>query len=265
MGGSLDGVFRYVKSNGVCSSESYPYLARLDSCRANSCTKVLGPGVVLDTGYVPKGSTSAFIAALQDGPISVLINADQVVFTAYRSGIIPASACTESPLNHAVLLVGYGVLDGKRYWRIKNSWGSWWGNGGYAYMERLGDDVVTLGPCGLLYYGRFHVLKYEPPDRGVFVAVVLVLLLMLVIGIISLIIFKRKKISGRVARPKWMQKADHPESIVPHQDDKMKSLFSSVRDVFRPVPPQFNGSHLVGPSAHVPIYLQKTRSSAPTN
>ena len=45
---------------------------------------------------------------------------------AYKSGIFD-SPCCEAPIDHAVLVVGYGTEDGQDYWLVKNSWGTHYG------------------------------------------------------------------------------------------------------------------------------------------
>lgn len=62
---------------------------------------------------------------------------------------------------HAIEIVGWGEEQGKKYWIIKNSWGTDWGRGGYFYMARgtntcqIEDNIVTGVP------DFFYPVDYE--------------------------------------------------------------------------------------------------------
>jgi C1A family cysteine protease len=80
-------------------------------------------------------------AALNKQPVSVAIEADQMAFQAYTSGVITSGCGTN--LDHGVLAVGYGTLNGEPYFLVKNSWGPSWGDQGYV---RIGQK----NQCGIL-------------------------------------------------------------------------------------------------------------------
>merc|ERR1712039_810566 len=80
------------------------------------------------------GDEDALKAAVSKQPVSVAIEADKSAFQLYRSGVLDSSSCG-TKLDHGVLVVGYGT-DGKDYWKVKNSWGSSWGESGYIRMVR---------------------------------------------------------------------------------------------------------------------------------
>jgi cathepsin F len=75
--------------------------------------------------------------------MSIALNADYLQF--YRKGISAPKHCDPKNLNHAVLLVGYGVdaETGIEFWTVKNSWGVKWGELGYFRIKR------GVGMCGV--------------------------------------------------------------------------------------------------------------------
>jgi len=62
-------------------------------------------------------------------------------FHNYESGVM--SDCSNKGcdhdylnINHAMLIVGWGVLSGEKYWYVRNSWGTGWGLKGYIMLAR---------------------------------------------------------------------------------------------------------------------------------
>ncbi len=49
-------------------------------------------------------------------------------------------------VNHAVVATGYGVENGVKYWNVKNSWSTDWGELGYFKIER-GTNMCAISQC----------------------------------------------------------------------------------------------------------------------
>ena len=82
------------------------------------------------------------------------IEADKLSFQFYRSGVYTASNCGTN-LDHGVLLVGYGEVDGNKYWKVKNSWGTVWGDEGYIKLGRGDEYNNGSGQCGMLMQASY--------------------------------------------------------------------------------------------------------------
>lgn len=133
----------YYSNAGVCSESSYAYKATDGYCGASSCDAVLPRGTV--TGHQNVGQTSSALkSALSSQPVSVTVNAGQLQFAS--SGVVTGSCSGQ--INHAVIAVGYGT-DGLDYFKIRNSWGTSWGEAGYIRLAQSGGSEGTA--CLLQY------------------------------------------------------------------------------------------------------------------
>lgn len=142
-GGMMERAYEFLKeNNGLAAESAYAYEGEEGTCKDNASP------VATITGYekVPMNDESALLNAVANQPVSVGIDASSQDFHQYSTGVFNAE-CGNN-LNHAVTVIGYGTnADGTKYWLIKNSWGTTWGEEGYMKLAREVD--TTGGLCGI--------------------------------------------------------------------------------------------------------------------
>lgn len=147
-GGQMEGADKYLIANGQCTLASYPYTGVDGKCK--TCSPVAHFSSCSD---VKPNDQVSLLNAVSIGPVSVALSADTRYFQSYTSGILDATACY-TELNHGVLIVGYGTDNGQKYWNVKNSWSSTWGEQGYIRILRS-DSTNDAGICGIAMQPSF--------------------------------------------------------------------------------------------------------------
>jgi len=138
-GGNTESAYDYVKqAGGIATGADYPYTS--GGGNTGKCKFSSSEIAVSITGYtsVQEGETHLH-AALTNGPVSVCLAAD--AFQTYSSGIL--KSCP-GQIDHCVQAVGFHP----KYWIIRNSWATDWGEEGFLRLSRgknlchVADDVT---------------------------------------------------------------------------------------------------------------------------
>ena len=140
-GGWQYAAFEYAEKTAEELESDYTYHAVTETCKDSQYT---GQVNVANYQNVPANSVAQLKAAIAQAPVSVTIEADQLVFQAYTGGILTSTACGTN-LDHAVAAVGYGTESGQDYYLVRNSWGASWGDAGYIKIAA----VEGPGICGI--------------------------------------------------------------------------------------------------------------------
>mmetsp|Transcript_100325 Transcript_100325/g.283019 ORF Transcript_100325/g.283019 Transcript_100325/m.283019 type:complete len:335 (+) Transcript_100325:34-1038(+) len=144
-GGWMDDAFEFVKKNGgLPTEEDYPYTSGTTGKSGTCETGHTNVAAVAPKSYTDvRSNVDALMSAVAQQPVSIAIQANQLAFQFYDSGVLTGN-CGQR-LDHGVLAVGYGTENGVDYWKVKNSWGDSWGEDGYIKIERSDADL-----CGVL-------------------------------------------------------------------------------------------------------------------
>jgi len=141
--------------------------AVLESCQtytassATLCVNCDHPYALREWAYVSSDDMPADkdikTAILLYGPVAGALHASDALMR-YRSGVFTLDEAGD--INHAVTIVGWDDSMGPNgAWIIKNSWGTGWGEEGFAYVAY---DILQLG------YAAAYVLYLPPPGEDAY-------------------------------------------------------------------------------------------------
>lgn len=145
-GDALDFIQR---SGGVCTEDDYPYVSGdngdSESCQKNSCT---AEAVKIRKVVSVPATETGLLQAISGRPVAVGVAAGNPTWKQYKGGVV--SSCSTKDLDHAVLAVGYGgEASSLPFFKIKNSWGTQWGEDGFIRLKR-GAGTGSDGTCGII-------------------------------------------------------------------------------------------------------------------
>ena len=86
---------------------------------------------------------------LSYGPIVCGIHITEKFFQ-YTGGVFSQYSAITKP-NHYVEIVGFGETEGKEFWSIRNSWGTAWGESGFARIQMHENNLGIEDDC---YWGN---------------------------------------------------------------------------------------------------------------
>jgi C1A family cysteine protease len=144
-GGWMTDVYNLYRVVGAVSQTCYPYRGGIDgNCDQDTCDMLLNVD-----GYeeIDTSVTSIKTHLMTNGPIAVGM-------TVFNDFYYYYGGCYEhdesASLNHGVLIVGWddSKCSSQGAWHIKNSWGTGWGESGYAWMKygtaNVGDGAAIV-------------------------------------------------------------------------------------------------------------------------
>lgn len=134
----LKDALKQLANCGDCYFDTLPTFGTYEDCK-DSYTKVMETADIeahpfrTSSYYAVKTDTEIMRAIMETGSVIASYLVTSGWYSTGKDGIIPMYGNIEG--GHAVLIVGWKVINDKRYWIILNSWGKEWGDNGFGYIE----------------------------------------------------------------------------------------------------------------------------------
>jgi len=158
-GGDIPEAIRYLKKKGMATASDYPDTSsqggRTHRCTWNGQSDVTVSGFSYaipscNSGNCAHQNEHKLAAALaQHGPLSICINSGENEpgdWDKYEGGVMTKECSARAnKLDHCVQLVGYDMSASTPYWKIRNSWGTSWGEQGFIRLPFGAKNACCVG------------------------------------------------------------------------------------------------------------------------
>jgi cathepsin X len=157
--------YDWIYNNTITDETCSPYRARghtngYKCSNTTMCKDCPGFGVEDPDCFVPNsyniyqveeyaevtGEQAMMQEIYERGPIVCGISVPDDLFLHYTGGIYQDKT-NNTEIVHDIAVVGYGIEDGVKYWLVRNSWGSYWGESGFFRVVRGINNIAIESQC----------------------------------------------------------------------------------------------------------------------
>jgi len=100
---------------------------------------------IAEYGTLPNDANAIKAEVYARGPVPAGVNAEAIL--EYDGGLLDEAFVKkngfDNGVNHIVSIVGWKAVGKKQYWIVRNSWGTYWGDMGFFYVE-LGKNLLGM-------------------------------------------------------------------------------------------------------------------------
>jgi len=134
-----DGLDTIIRKGGDCTEADYPYHATNGyTCKSFTPAVSISGYNFINVHY--EGTDTLADSVYNNGPHAVYVYVNDN-WRHYNYGIFEDPYCSHTSYNHAVINVGYDKTE--KYWTIRNSWASSWGESGHIRMA-MGTNTCNI-------------------------------------------------------------------------------------------------------------------------
>jgi cathepsin X len=161
-GGSAHSAYDWIYRHEITDDSCSPYRARghdngYKCSNTTMCKDCPGDGsncfvpdsysiYAIDEFGKLRGEENMMQEIFQRGPIVCGIAVTKELIHDYKGGIFEDTTGA-SKIDHDISVVGYGAENGVKYWVVRNSWGTYWGEDGFFRIVRGKDNLKIESEC----------------------------------------------------------------------------------------------------------------------
>ncbi|DAZ93755.1 TPA: hypothetical protein N0F65_000598 [Lagenidium giganteum] len=142
---------KFPQNNGTCPPEGYCMncMYTPQSPHKAECFPVTKMVRYRAKRYGRLVGEHAIMKELRNGPVTCGIACSNDFTYNYKAGIVNDTTGFMD-IDHDVEIVGWGVENGTKYWHVRNSWGTYWGMGGFFKIIRGINNLGIEADCAFV-------------------------------------------------------------------------------------------------------------------
>lgn len=139
---------KFTQTNGTCPPEGYCMncMHTPESPKTPVCFPITKTVRYRVKEYGIISGEHAIMKELLNGPVVCGIGCSEGFTYNYSAGIFEDKT-NFTEIDHDVEVVGWGEENGVKYWRIRNSWGTYWGENGFFRIVRGVNNLAIETEC----------------------------------------------------------------------------------------------------------------------